>query len=144
MPLLAWALTGDASNVSYVSKLAQPARLDGYKRFSLHNRDYPAVVKHEPHSSVDGYLLILDTTSQRRKLDDFEGEIYKPVPVDVTILDSDKRPQNETVEADVYLWAGDDDLLAEDPWELEVFEKEKLEDWLDLFGGMELVGEDEE
>ncbi|KAI1102343.1 AIG2-like protein [Jackrogersella minutella] len=144
LPLLAWVLTGDASNISAVSRLIQPARIYGYGRFSLQNRDYPAVVKHEPHSSVDGYLLILETTSQRKRLDDFEGEAYEPIPVDVTVFDPDKKPRKETLEADIYLWSGDTNDLVDNPWELEVFERKKLKDWLDLFEGMELLSESED
>ncbi|KAI1823285.1 AIG2-like protein [Xylaria intraflava] len=145
LPLLAWALTGDASNISAVSNLIQPAIIYGYARFALKNRDYPAVVKHEPQSSVDGYLLVLETASQRKKLDDFEGEAYKLESVAVTVFDADGdgRTQKEVVDADVYLWAGDADELTVSPWALEFFEKERLEDWLDLFDGMELVGESE-
>ncbi|KAI1119772.1 AIG2-like protein [Nemania abortiva] len=146
LPLLAWALTGDASNISAVSKLVQPAIIHGYARFSLRNCDYPAVVKHKPQSSVDGYLLILGTTSQRKKLDDFEGETYRLKSVAVTVLDcdGDSHKQKEQIEADIYVWAGDTDALIDTPWELESFEKERLQDWLDLFEGMELVGDDEE
>ncbi|KAI2629508.1 AIG2-like protein [Hypoxylon sp. NC1633] len=142
LPLLAWALTGDKSNIPAVTRLIQPAKVYGYARFSLRNLDYPAVavVKDKPDSSVDGYLLMPETTSQRRKLDNFEGEAYKAVPVTVTISDSGK----ETVEADLYLWVGDPDVLTVDPWELETFEKERLGDWLDLFEGMELVGESDD
>lgn len=140
MPLLTWALTGDASNVTAVSKLVQPAKVYGYARFSLRNRDYPAVIKHELDSSVDGYLLIPEITSQRKKLDDFEGEVYEPTPVSVTVFESDGSPRVEVVEADIYFWAGDTSILTTDPWELEIFEREKLESWLDLFEGMELVG----
>ncbi|KAF2964436.1 hypothetical protein GQX73_g9131 [Xylaria multiplex] len=146
LPLLAWALTGDASNISTVSKLIQPATVYGYTRVSVKNCDYPAVVKHEPHSSVDGYLLRFETTSQRKKLDDFEGEAYKLESAVVTVLGADgsNQKQREIVEADIYLWAGDADALTASPWELEYFEKERLRDWLDLFEGMELVGENPE
>ncbi|KAL7628564.1 hypothetical protein AAE478_000079 [Parahypoxylon ruwenzoriense] len=144
MPLLAWALTRDASKTLAASTLTQPAKVYGYARFSLHNCDYPAVVKHNLDSSVDGYLLTLETTSQRRKLDDFEGEAYKATGVAVTLLDSDGLPRGEIVDADMYVWAGDAETLTAEPWELEVFIRERLETWLDLFEGMELLGEDEE
>ncbi|KAJ8126962.1 hypothetical protein O1611_g6677 [Lasiodiplodia mahajangana] len=142
-PLLAWALTGDASSVSAVVKLAQPAKVHGYARYAVKHCDYPAVVKAESQSSVDGYLLTLETTSQRKKLDDFEAGLYEPAPVDAIILDAGGE-RLETVEADMYLWVGDPDALTTDPWDFEEFEKNRLGDWLDLFEGMELVGEDEE
>lgn len=140
MPLLAWALTGDASNAKSISSLARPARVYGYKRFSLHNRDYPAAIKHDPQSSVDGYLITLETASQRRKLDDFEGETYEPTPVAVEILGPGDEPC-ETLEADMYVWNGEADLVSHEPWNLETFIRERLEDWIDLFEGVELVGE---
>ncbi|KAI1452202.1 AIG2-like protein [Annulohypoxylon moriforme] len=139
LPLLAWVLTGDPTNVSAVSQLIQPAKVYGYKRFALRDRDYPAAVKHDPHSSVDGYLLTLETTSQRNKLDGFEGEIYEAVAVDVIVFDPDDNALQETVEADIYRWAGDLEVVTTDPWELEDFERERLDDWLDLFGGMEFL-----
>ncbi|KAI0533597.1 AIG2-like protein [Xylaria digitata] len=99
LPLLAWALTGDASNIS-----------------------------------------------ARKKLEDFEGEAYKLESVAVTVLGADENNQeeNEIVEADIYLWAGDADALTVSPWDLKTFEEERLGDWIDLFEGMELVGEKEE
>jgi hypothetical protein len=54
LPLLAWALTRDASNTNPVSKLACPAKVYGYTRFSLHRCDYPAVLREES-GEVDGY-----------------------------------------------------------------------------------------
>ncbi|KAI0447040.1 AIG2-like protein [Xylaria telfairii] len=144
LPLLAWALTGDPSNISAVSKLIRPATIYGYARFSLKNCDYPAVIKHEPQSSVDGYLLTLETASQRKKLDDFEGEAYELGSVAVTVFGVDGNNQKkiiDIVEADIYLWGGDANALTVSPWDLNSFEKERLGDWLDLFEGMELVGE---
>lgn len=142
MPLLAWALTGDASNKVAVSALARPATVSGYARFSLKNCDYPAVIKH-PDSSVDGYLITLATQSQRKKLDNFEGELYKVTPILVTIWGSDGQSE-ETIEADMYLWNGDIDAVLPDPWEFETFIRERLDDWIDLFDGIELVGDDED
>ncbi|RSL66723.1 hypothetical protein CEP54_003558 [Fusarium duplospermum] len=137
LPLLAWALTGDASNTSSVSRLARPARVHGYARYAVKNADYPAVVKHtDETSTVDGYLLTLQTTSQRKKLDDFEGEAYKVTAVSVELEDG------STVEGDMYVWDGDMDDVSTEPWELETFVKKRLEDWIDLFEGMEMVGED--
>jgi gamma-glutamylcyclotransferase (GGCT)/AIG2-like uncharacterized protein YtfP len=108
MPLLAWALTGDAKNVDAVSTLAQPATVVGFERLAVKGCDYPAIVRRE-NSSVQGFLLRLDNTSQRKKLDDFEGELYKVTPVDAHIIKNDEQ---ETVEADMYLWDGQSDALA--------------------------------
>lgn len=138
MPLLAWALTGEASNATTITKLTRRARVHGYARYSLHNRDYPAVIK-QNGSSVDGYLVTLETASQRRKLDDFEGETYRVTPVLVEVLDTDGNPC-ETVAADMYLWNGESELVSTEPWELAAFIEQRLNDWIDLFEGMELTG----
>ncbi|KAF5699329.1 hypothetical protein FMUND_14810 [Fusarium mundagurra] len=136
-PLLAWALTGNAANTELISTLTCPAKVHGYARYTVRSRDYPAVVKKDGHE-VDGDLLILETKSQRKKLDDFEGEIYAPTSVDVVLEDG------SVVEADMYVWAGDQDALTDEPWELDTFVKERLEVWLDLFEGMEMIGDDED
>ncbi|KAI1171887.1 AIG2-like protein [Nemania sp. FL0916] len=146
VPLLAWALTGDSSKVYDVARLLQPAKVYGYARVAVKHGDYPAAIKHEQDSEIDGFLLTPETTSQRKKLDDFEGEAYKAESVTVTVLDSNGAHQTPIgfVEADIYLWAESMDELTDEPWELATFEKERLKDWLDLFEGIELVGEDEE
>ncbi|CCT63704.1 uncharacterized protein FFB20_02843 [Fusarium fujikuroi] len=136
-PLLAWALTGDAANTEPISALTRPAKVHGYARYTVRSRDYPAVIKKDGHE-VDGDLLILETKSMRKKLDDFEGKMYTPTSVDVVLEDGN------IVEADMYAWAGDRDALSDEPWELDTFVKERLEDWLDLFEGMEMTGEDED
>ncbi|KAF5979618.1 hypothetical protein FBULB1_5640 [Fusarium bulbicola] len=133
LPLLAWALTGDATKISTVEAFARPAKVSGYARYTVNYRDYPAVIKKDDHE-VDGYVLLLETNSQRKKLDDFEGELYNPTAILATLDDG------TTMEADIYLWGGDFEALSTEPWELDAFIKERLEDWLDLFEGMELVG----
>ncbi|KAL4722098.1 hypothetical protein ACLX1H_010868 [Fusarium chlamydosporum] len=131
MPLLAWDLTGDACNTSTVTKLSRPARVHGYARFAVRHYDYPAIVKHES-GEVDGNLIVLETQSQRRKLDDFEGESYQVTAVKATLKDG------SVVDADLYLWDDDPEKVSDEPWDLREFVKERLEDWLDLFQGMEL------
>ena len=140
-PLLAWVLTGDATQVDETSTLISPARADNVARYSLHGRDYPAAVK-ESSSSINGYLLQPQTLSQRKKLDDFEGEIYQVETVQVTQYRPDGETVEGVVEADMYLWNGDKELLSDQRWDLEWFRRERLEDWIDLFAGMEMVGDD--
>lgn len=80
LPLLAWALTGDSANVEVVRPMCQPGRVHGYARRSLYNKDFPAVIA-AINDSVDGYIITFQNTSQWKKLDDFEGELYRPVLV---------------------------------------------------------------
>ncbi|KAH8158089.1 hypothetical protein CIB48_g10159 [Xylaria polymorpha] len=142
LPLLAWVLTGDQKNTAVVAKFMQPARIDGYARFTIQNRDHAAVVKH-PRSSVDGYLLVL-TKSQRTRLDSFEGDSYKAVSVRV-LMESRSDPElpARPTEADMYMWAGDINTVTTNPWSVKIFEKERLNDWLDTFEGLELIGRNE-
>lgn len=138
MPLLAWALTGDSRKTDVVAPLVKPAELKGYARFSLLGKDYPAVIKHDEASIVDGLLLCPQDRSQRRKLDDFEGEAYAVAPVQVAVVGEDGR----MVDADIYLWNGERDAVSVDRWDLAAFIRERLDDWIELFAGMELVGDD--
>lgn len=144
MPLLSWVLTGDVSTdgTERASRLVRKARVNGYSRVSVHHCDYPAAVEQDG-SSIDGYLLTPETSSQRRKLDDFEGEAYKVTSVTATIS-GENGDGGEAVVADMYVWNGEREALTSEPWNLETFIESRLDDWLDLFEGMELVGEDEE
>ncbi|PBK59073.1 AIG2-like protein [Armillaria solidipes] len=140
MPLLAWALTGDSRKTDVVAPLVKPAELKGYARFSLLGKDYPALIKHNETSIVDGLLLCPQNKSQRRKLDDFEGEAYTVTPVQVAVVGE----EGQMVEADIYLWNGERDAVSADCWDLDTFIKERLDDWIELFGGVQLVGDDED
>jgi hypothetical protein len=80
-------------------------------------------------------LLCPQDKSQRKKLDDFEGEAYMVTPVQVTIV-------GQMVDADAYLWNGERDAVSADCWDLDTFIRERLDDWIELFAGMELVGDD--
>jgi gamma-glutamylcyclotransferase (GGCT)/AIG2-like uncharacterized protein YtfP len=144
LPLLAWALTGEATHVDAIKGMLCKATVPGYKRCALYGCDYPAAIKDE-NSSIDGYVLLLETTSQRRKLDDFEGEVYKVTPVTASIVrDSEHDNEQETIEVDMYVWDGDMAKVSPEPWVLERFIADRLDDWLDLFDGMQLIGSSEE
>jgi len=134
--LLAWALTGDPTKEDQVISLTESATLEGFSRFSIIGKDYPALVRHEPTSTVDGLLFRPQTPSQRRKLDDFEGESYAVTPITVLV---EKNGTQDRVDADVYLWNGDTEL-SRLHWDFEEFKRDRLGDWLDIFSGMELVG----
>ncbi|KAK0189302.1 hypothetical protein F5146DRAFT_1112930 [Armillaria mellea] len=128
MPLLIWALTGDSRKTDVVAPLINPALLKGYARFSARER-LPCSDKAQPNNK-----------SQRRTLDHFKGEAYTVTPVQVTVVGE----EGQMAEADIYLWNGERDAVSADPWGLNTFIKERRDDWLELFGGMELVGDDED
>jgi hypothetical protein len=49
-------------------------------------------------------------------------------------------PDGSELDAFTYVWKGEAYALADEDWSFEYFETERLETWLELFGGMELVG----
>ncbi|CAL1703204.1 unnamed protein product [Somion occarium] len=136
-PLLAWLLTGNRANTNLVASITKPARLYGYSRTSLHGYDYPALVPASNATDfVDGLLLRPQTLSQRQKVDNFEGETYKLTTVTVNVSDE------SVVEAGAYVYCGDHDRVADEPWDPSTFVKERLEDWLDIFDGMEVLDDE--
>lgn len=107
------------------------ALVSRYTRLAVKHSDYPAVVEGaREEECVDGYLLQVNTTSQRKKLDDFEGEIYVVQETTAKLLGINGQPTGETVYADRYVWEGEKGMLEEEPWELERFFKERLDDFL--------------
>lgn len=132
-PLLAWALTGDASKFDDVQAQRKPGRITGFTRHSVLGSDYPAIVHSDGSSIVCGFVVFPKSHSEWTKLDTFEGDSYTRTPVTVDVA-------GEFVLADTYVWAGSLDMLGEEDWSLAVFESERLQDSLELFGGMELIG----
>lgn len=61
-------------------------------------------------------------------------------PVQVTIVGDSEEGQ--MVDTDIYLWNGERDAVSVDRWDLDTFIWEHLNDWIELFAGMELVGDD--
>jgi len=137
MPLLAWALVGDSRRTEIVKPLVKPAHLKGFACFFLTGRDYPAILKHDENSVVNGLLFLPQNTSQRKKLDVFEGDGYVATQVQVNIAEEDR-----VIDADVYLFNGSNDEVSADPWDLDWFIQERLEDWIEIFAGMRLIGDE--
>ncbi|KAF8124784.1 hypothetical protein EV363DRAFT_1454343 [Boletus edulis] len=110
------ASTCDATKTDVVRAITRKAHVTGYARYTVLGKDYPA------------------------------GEAYKMEPVTVTVMTTDDQggdDDTERVEADMYLWDGDPEDISQEGWDLVTFERERLDDWLELFGGMELVGQED-
>src|ERR1700692_2270307 len=133
-PLLAWALKGDSSKAGDVLSQRQSGRIFGFERRRIHHCDYPALVRSNDTCAVDGYVIFPATLSEWKKLDDCEGDSYERTPVVVHMVDGSE------LGAFTYVWKGEADVLADEDWTFEHFETERLDTWLELFGGMELVG----
>ncbi|KAK4648511.1 uncharacterized protein QC761_110775 [Podospora bellae-mahoneyi] len=134
-----------APDVDKILPMLQPATVKGYERRSLYfgsgyAQQPAAIASKDPNASIQGCLLTLATTSQRRKLDNFEGEgeAYKCVPVQVYIA------TDQSVAADMYLWNGPMEKISPDPWDFAAFVKNGLQDFfLNVSEGMEFGGEDD-
>ncbi|KAK4205355.1 hypothetical protein QBC40DRAFT_51140 [Triangularia verruculosa] len=129
-----------------IPRMLQAATVKGYERRSKYFGSgfalQPAAIESEdPEATIEGYLLTLETRSQRRKLDNFEaeGEAHKSVSVQVHI-----SATGQTVTADMYLWNGPMGEISPEPWDLDAFIRDGLEDFLAVFEGMEFDGVEEQ
>ena len=68
-------------------------------------------------------------------LDNFEGEAYCVTPVLASVIE-----RGEQVDADMYIWNGEQEDVSKEHWDLETFIRERLDDWLEMFAVMQLVG----
>ncbi|EMD42285.1 hypothetical protein CERSUDRAFT_148013 [Gelatoporia subvermispora B] len=130
-PVMAWVLKGDAERAPEVLEQRKPGRIHGYRRFSLDGCDFPALRPGD--GSVDGYVIFPKDSIELARLDTFEGPSYERTTVKVHLAD------DSTVDATVYLWRGDEQLLCDSDWDFEAFMGEKLADWLEVYQGMTLT-----
>ena len=142
--LLSWLLTGSAANAEKIIHLCRryPIALYGYRRVAVKHADYPALIPSPSlGDSVAGYLIYPRGETDRKKIDDFEGESYCRQIVSVNLQDDDGGAGGSRVQAYAYIWAGETDVLwGEREWVFERFRERRLEDWIDSFVGMEMIG----
>lgn len=135
---LFWVLTGTFGNYNSIVSLRQHATLSHYRHVAVNHGDYPALISGDVSDKVEGFLINPSNKSQRKKMDDFEGENYSRQCVDVKLAQS-----GLTVRACVYVWQDSlDKLLPYRDWSFSFFKEHRLQDWIDLFDGMELCGDD--
>lgn len=107
--------------------------LHGYIRPAVRGADYPALVEGDAGDSVEGLIYYPDTSDDLRKLQNFEGELYREEKVMVAIR------SGEEIEALAFVWGGAGEQLLDSNWSFQTFESERLEDRLDLFEGMKFT-----
>lgn len=93
------------------------ARLDGHKRFSIKDVDYPAVRPREGETVV-GTVAYNLSAQDIQKLDVFEGDEYSREALKVIDLVT-----GETVEANVYIWIDGEGRLLDQDWDVDLFKK---------------------
>jgi gamma-glutamylcyclotransferase (GGCT)/AIG2-like uncharacterized protein YtfP len=100
-----------------------PALLDGYARYRVDQRVYPAIVR-QAGATVSGLLYSGVDTRELEHLDVYEGELYQRTWLEVR-AGSGMTGAWTYVLGDAHL-----DQLAPDPWDLETFERDHLASYL--------------
>eukprot|EP01117_Protostelium_nocturnum_P004185 TRINITY_DN15492_c0_g1_i1.p1 TRINITY_DN15492_c0_g1~~TRINITY_DN15492_c0_g1_i1.p1 ORF type:complete len:153 (-),score=51.34 TRINITY_DN15492_c0_g1_i1:40-474(-) len=103
-----------------------PGTLKEHHRYSIKNRAYPAAFPSKG-SSIEGKLLMGISAREKKILDDFEDVEYDCVPVKVHL-----KEEKEEIDATVYLYRSDLFDTLHGKWDFEVFERERLEDFLKM------------
>ena len=97
------------------------ATLDAYKRVKVNNATFPALIR-DNKSRVEGLLIFGLTPGQIQTLDDFEGDYYKRITVEVNTKDK-QREQCET-----YLFRDEyQHLLKDQEWDNRIFRENHLQ-----------------
>jgi len=98
----------------------QKASLSGYSRYVVKGADYPGVVQ-DPAGEVQGMLCLGVTASHLKKLDRFEGDMFRRQLVRV------KGPYNRTVNAWCYVVPRRAAMrLSKNEWSLEEYREKFL------------------
>ncbi|KAK1751024.1 hypothetical protein QBC47DRAFT_464252 [Echria macrotheca] len=132
LPLLAWILTGDASRTRKVNARLHKAKVKGYRCGMLRGRDYPAAIE-DDDAWMDGYFLFIDTMAERRRIHEFAGPSFRVTSVTAHFGISFR------LSAEMSVWAGDENMVLPEPWDLDRFMRERADDWAETFDGMVLV-----
>jgi gamma-glutamylcyclotransferase (GGCT)/AIG2-like uncharacterized protein YtfP len=109
--------------------LALPTVLAEHQRLAVLNEEYPAAI-YQPTHSIHGILYLGVNTEDVARLDQFEGEYYDRVSVQVTDAHGVAYP------ADVYrLNAQFQAILAPVDWNIEQFKQQGLQRFLQQYKG---------
>lgn len=97
------------------------ATLHAYKRVKVINATFPALIS-DDKSRVEGMLIFGVTPDQIKTLDDFEGDYYKRITVEVDTKDK-QREQCET-----YLFRDEyKHFLRDEEWDNRIFREKHLQ-----------------
>jgi gamma-glutamylcyclotransferase (GGCT)/AIG2-like uncharacterized protein YtfP len=109
------------------------ASLRDYARFKLKGETYPAII-HRTGAKTDGIIYLGVDALSLKRLDEFEGELYERVSVRV------EADQGESFRAETYVIKLEhSNLLSSEPWDLEEFEKNHLQEFMASYKGFSLL-----
>ncbi|PWA85366.1 butirosin biosynthesis, BtrG-like protein [Artemisia annua] len=103
-----------------------PAILNGYHRFSIKGRVYPAILPVE-NKNVTGRVLSGLSATELDILDTYEAEEYDKRTVDVSLLDT-----SEVLQAYAYVWGNSTDPDLYGDWDFENFKESNLKDYVEM------------
>jgi len=101
-----------------ISILSFPARLNGYHRYSIKGRSYPAIFP-KSGSFVEGKLWTDITEKEIRRLIKYETDEYELKDVDVFTMDA----KNEKIEAKTFVFKSEFFHLLYGDWSYDAFLK---------------------
>jgi gamma-glutamylcyclotransferase (GGCT)/AIG2-like uncharacterized protein YtfP len=109
VPDLVSSLIGvDADDLQYT-----PAVLPKYKRYSVKNERYPVIKPHHK-CSTKGYLLLIENEAQLKAIDEWEGDLYRRIEVEV-------ESEGKIIMAYTYADTEDKLKIVDKKWKLENF-----------------------
>ncbi|XP_021819270.1 AIG2-like protein D [Prunus avium] len=108
---------------------SSPAILNGYHRYSIKGRVYPAILPVE-NDKVTGKLLLGITDPELHILDEFEDVEYERSTVEVSLVDSS---DNLLVQA--YVWSNKSDPNLYGDWNFEEWKQIHKKDFIKMTSG---------
>jgi gamma-glutamylcyclotransferase (GGCT)/AIG2-like uncharacterized protein YtfP len=109
------------------------ACLKEYARFKVKGESYPGIV-YKTGAATGGVVHCDVDDPSLKLLDDFEGELYKRISVQIEV------DQNGPLIAEAYVISPEHlHLLSSEPWDFDEFKKEHLHEFLQGYKGFSLM-----
>ncbi|KAL6212611.1 hypothetical protein ACLB2K_017829 [Fragaria x ananassa] len=105
------------------------ATLNGYHRYSIKRRVYPAILPVE-NKKVTGKVLLGITDPELHILDEFEDVEYQRSTVEVSLMGS-----SENLQVHTYVWCDKNDPNLYGEWDFEVWKQTHMEDFIKMTSG---------
>ncbi|KAL6005378.1 hypothetical protein ACLOJK_005945 [Asimina triloba] len=112
--------------------LSSPALLNGYHRFSIKGRVYPAIIPLENKNVAGRFQEVLFglTETELHVLDTFEDVEYERQTVEISLMESTKK-----FHAQAYVWVNKDDPNLYGDWNFEEWRQLHMADFLSMTVG---------
>ncbi|GLT67519.1 hypothetical protein SLA2020_398200 [Shorea laevis] len=100
--------------------------LNGYHRFSIKGRRYPAIIPVE-NSKVTGKVLLGMTDPELHIFDEFEALEYERNSVEVSLMEN-----SDKLHAYAYVWSNKNDPNLYGDWNFEEWKRVHVEDYIKM------------